>query len=172
MNYNANFIATGESVCAAPYEYKECGLKGIYLINGYDVIEHEGEKYVAVADTEGLNRRIGEFLVARRKELSADEVRFLRKTMDLTQSELGRWMGKDSQTVARWEKGQTAIPAIADRLLRAIFQLKTMAPEERGDFLDLLRNIDDMDDITPCDIEIYLNDDGRWQYIDTYPTHN
>ena len=150
-------------MCAAPYEYRECGLEGIYLHNGYDIIEHEGEKYVSVIDTEGLNRRIGEFLVAHRKTLAADEIRFLRKTMDLTQSELGRWMGKDSQTVARWEKeGQTEIPAVADRLLRAIFQLKTMSPEERENFMDLLRNIEDMDEITPRRVEMYLND-GRWQ---------
>lgn len=162
MTYNANFIRKDEAPCAIPYEYKECGLEGIFLCNGYDVIEHSGEHYVSVVDTEGLNRRIGEYLVANRKELAPNEIRFLRKTMDLTQSELGRWMGKDSQTVARWEKGQTPIPGVADRLLRAIFQLQTMSPDERESFMELLRNIEDMDDLTPRRIELYLRD-GRWE---------
>ncbi len=162
MNYNANFIRTGEALCAASYEYTECGLAGIFLHNGYDIIEHGGEQYVSVTDTEGLNRRIGEFLVANRKELAPDEIRFLRKTMDLTQSELGRWMGKDSQTVARWEKGHTPIPSVADRLLRGIFTLQTMGPDERDSFMDLLRNIEDMDDLTPRRVELYLNN-GHWE---------
>jgi len=161
MSCNINLRRRGEAT-AEPYEYKESGLDGIFLHNGYDVIEHEGEKYVSIVDTEGLHRRIGEFLVANRKEFAPNEIRFLRKTMDLTQSELGRWMGKDSQTVARWEKGQTEIPTVADRLLRAIFQLRTMAPEEREAFLDLLRDIEDMDELTPRRVEMYLAADGRW----------
>lgn len=162
MNCNASFIRTGDAICAAPYEYRECGLEGIYLHNGYDIVEHEGQNYVSITDTIGLNRIIGEFLVSNRKVLSADEIRFLRKTLDFTQSELGRWMGKDSQTVARWEKGETQIPVVADRLLRAIFQLNTMDPEEREKFVELLRNIEDMDEITPRRLEMCLLN-GTWQ---------
>ncbi|ANY18795.1 hypothetical protein A6F68_00260 [Tsuneonella dongtanensis] len=162
MNCNVNLMREGEAVAAEPYEYKECGLEGIFLHNGYDIIEHEGERFVSVVDTESLHRSIGEFLVVQKKELAPNEVRFLRKTMDLTQSELGRWMGKDSQTVARWEKGQTDIPTVADRLLRAIFLLRTMAPEERENFLDILKDIEDMDDLTPRRVEMYLNRDGNW----------
>ena len=162
MNCNLGFVRNGQAIAAEPYEYKESGLEGIFLHNGYDVIYRDGERYISVEDTEGLHRRIGEFLVANRKEFAPNEVRFLRKTMDLTQSELGRWMGKDSQTVARWEKGQTEIPTVADRLLRAIFLLRTMSPDEREAFLDLLREIEDMDDLTPRRVEMYLAKDGRW----------
>jgi DNA-binding transcriptional regulator YiaG len=157
MTYQADFVRRDEAVCAVPYEYKECGLEGIFLHNGYEIIEHDGELYASVAETEALHRRIGEYLVATRKELAPEEIRFLRKTMDLTQSELGRWIGQSSQAVARWEKGQTDIPGPADRLLRAIFMLKTMSPDEREEFLDLLRSIEDMDDLTPRRIELYLN---------------
>ncbi len=163
MNCNVNLIRKGRAVEAVPYEYKECGLDGIFLHNGYHVIEHDGECFVSVEDTEGLHRSIGEFLVIQKKELTSKEIRFLRKTMDLTQSELGRWMGKDSQTVARWEKGQTDIPTVADRLLRAIFLLRTMAPNERGNFLNILKDIEDMDDLTPRRVEMYLERDGSWR---------
>ena len=162
MTCKAEFIHRGEALKAVPYEYNECGLEGIFLHSGYDTIEHDGECYVSVVDTEGLHRRIGEFIVANRKELAPDEIRFLRKTMDLTQSELGRWIGQSSQQVARWEKGHSEMPGPADRLLRAIFLLRTMAPDEREEFLKLLRDIEDMDDLTPRRVEMYLND-GRWE---------
>lgn len=163
MNCNVDLVRRGEAVAEGSYEYRECGLQGIFLHNGYDIIEHDGERYVSVVDTEGLHRAIGEMLVVNSKELAPSEIRFLRKTMDLTQSELGRWMGKDSQTVARWEKGQTTIPTVADRLLRAIFLLRTMEPNERESFLDILRDIEDMDDLTPRRVELYLARDGHWK---------
>ena len=157
-----NFIRTGEDICAVPYEYKECGLAGIFLHNGYDITEHDGERYVSVVDTEGLHRRIGEYLVANRKELAPDEIRFLRKTMDITQSDLGRWIGQSSQQVARWEKGQSDVPGPADRLLRAIFLLRKLGPDEREPFLELLQSIEDMDDLTPRRVKLYLNG-GQWE---------
>lgn len=162
MTCNANFIRKGEAASAVPYEYRECGLEGIFLHNGYDVLEHDGERHVSVSETERLHRRIGEYLVAHRKELAPEEVRFLRKTMDLTQSELGRWIGQSSQQVARWEKGQSEIPGPADRMIRAIFLLRTTSPTERDEFLALLRSIEDMDDLTPRRVELYLNG-GQWQ---------
>ena len=162
MNCNVDLMRGDEALAAEPYEYKECGLEGVVLHNGYDIIEHEGERFVSVVDTEGLHRSIGEMLVINSKELAPSEIRFLRKTMDLTQSELGRWMGKDSQTVARWEKGHTDIPTVADRLLRAIFLLRTMEPEERENFMEILRDIEDMDDLTPRRVEMYLAQDGHW----------
>jgi DNA-binding transcriptional regulator YiaG len=162
MTNKADFIRRGEAKCAVPYEYKECGLEGIFLHNGYDAIEHDGERFVSVFETEKLHRKIGEYLVATRKELAPDEIRFLRRTMDLTQSELGRWIGQSSQQVARWEKGQSEIPGPADRLMRAIFLLRTMAPDEREEFLQLLRDIEDMDELTPRRVELYLKG-GQWQ---------
>jgi DNA-binding transcriptional regulator YiaG len=162
MTCNATFIRHGEDVSSVPYEYTECGLEGIFLHNGYDIIDYSGERFVSVSDTEGLHRRIGEYIVANRKELAPEEIRFLRKTMELTQSELGRWIGQSSQQVARWEKGQSEIPGPADRLLRAIFLLRTMAPNEREEFMELLRSIEDMDDLTPRRVELYLNGD-QWE---------
>lgn len=154
-----HFIRKDVPRCAEPYEYKECGLQGIFLHNGFEVIEREGEQFVSVFDTDGLHHAIGMHIVQHRKELAPEEVRFLRKTMDLTQSELGRWMGQSSQQIARWEKGQSDVPGPADRLLRAIFLLQTMGPDERENFLNVLKDIEDMDDLTPRRIQLYLNGD-------------
>lgn len=39
-----NFFKPVKEVCAEPYHYKACGLDSIFLLNGYDVEEHDGER--------------------------------------------------------------------------------------------------------------------------------
>lgn len=41
--------------------------------------------------------------------------------MNLTQSDLGKFVGMSSQPVARWEKGESDITRAADLLVRAIY---------------------------------------------------
>ena len=166
-NTGKHFARKGGAARAdEPYEYRECGLRNIFLHNGFEVVERDGEQYVAIIDTDGLQCAIGTCLVRNRKSLAQDEFRFLRKTMDMTQAELGRWIGQSSQQVARWEKGQSEISGPADRLLRAIFMLKTKGPDERENLLKLLMDMDDMDDMdemddfTPRRTQLYLNDDA------------
>lgn len=117
-----NFYLTGEAVGdSKPYLYRACGLDGIFLLNGFDLHEHDGEQHVSINDIDGLHIAIGKHLVIQRKALAPKEVRFLRKTMDLSQAELAEELGKTSQSVARWEKGMHDIPGSAEKLLRAIF---------------------------------------------------
>jgi DNA-binding transcriptional regulator YiaG len=137
-------------------------LAGIYLHNGYEAVEHDGEKYVSIKDTLGLNRCIGEHIVYTRKELTAEEIKFLRKTMDMTQSELGQWMGYSSQQVARWEKAQAAIPDPAGRLFRALFLDKMRRPDECWSFMELLTSIEEIDDTPPRELSFCFDGDS-WQ---------
>jgi DNA-binding transcriptional regulator YiaG len=162
MRTASHFVRRGETLRPVPYEYKECGLAGIYLHSGYETAEHAGEKFVSVIDTAGLHRCIGHHIIYTRKELSPEEIKFLRKTLDLTQSELGQWMGQSSQQVARWEKGQSAIPGPADRLLRAIFLEEIQGPDERWDFVDLLRTLEELDDAPPRKLAFCFDGDS-WQ---------
>ena len=162
MSTARHFIRRGEEMRPVPYEYKECGLAGIYLHSGYEPAELDGETYVSVVDTEGLHKCIGHHIVYTRKELLPEEIKFLRKTMDLTQSELGQWMGQSSQQVARWEKGQSAIPGPADRLLRAIFMVETKPSEEDWSFVDLLRTLEELDDSPPRKLTFCFDGDS-WQ---------
>jgi transcriptional regulator with XRE-family HTH domain len=82
--------------------------------------------------------------------------------MDLTQSELGQWMGQSSQQVARWEKGQSAIPGPADRLLRAIFLCEIRETNEDWSFMDFLQSIEELDDTPPRDL-VFCFDGSNWQ---------
>ncbi len=112
----AAIATSGES-----YPYRECGLDNIFLRNGFETLQHDGEEHFAVADVDGLHAVIGRYLATQSKALSPTEVRFLRKQMDLTQADLAARLGCDTQTVARWEKGTTALPGPEEKLLRATF---------------------------------------------------
>ncbi len=158
------FCLEGEELKKEPYRYRACGLDGIYLLNGYEVEAHDGEDYVSITDLEGLHQAIGRHLVMFRKALSPREIRFLRNTMGLTQAELAKRLGNNSQSVARWEKGECEIPGTAERLLRAVFWLSCMTESEMEELKELLETkleeLDDFDELTAPTARFTLVD--RW----------
>lgn len=113
------WLLQGEEV-KGPLHYPECGLDDVYLLNGYEHVETAYGHGIAVKGLEELREAIALRLVRRKKVLSGKEVRFLRKQLDLTQADLGKLLGMDSQTVARWEKGQNKVNGAADRVLRLL----------------------------------------------------
>ena len=137
------FSGAGVSNDVAPYHYKQCGLDDIYLLNGFHTHLVDDEVGVAVQDADGLHRAIALNIVRNKAVLCGKEVRFLRKLLDLTQSELALWLGYSSQQVARWEKGQGVVNSSADRLLRVIY---TASLGDKGsDILDTVRELAELD---------------------------
>ena len=132
----------GDEVLIEPLHYPDCGLDDIFLLNGYEKVETPYGHGISVHDVDGLRAAIAWHLVTRKKLLTGKEVRFLRKEIDLTQSELGRLFGVDAQTVARWEKGENNVSGPADRLLRALY-----LEHVNGDLKvqDMLRVLDELD---------------------------
>lgn len=102
-------------------EYTGCGLPNIFLSNGYSEMETPYGKSVSIDDAEGLHRAIGMEIVNKEPTLSGPEFRFLRKELQLSQDKLGGLLGRDSQTIALWEKEKSDLPKMADMLLRAIY---------------------------------------------------
>ena len=144
---------------AEKYHYTGCGLDNIYLVNGFT---HQPSNYgagVTVNDVDGLHRAIGENLATNKKELSGKELRFLRKEMDLTQAELGRFIGFSSQQVARWEKSQSPIAQPADYLVRKLY-LEHIDGEVS--LIDLVKKLDEHD---ACDADenIFEAFEGHWK---------
>ncbi|HGT2360066.1 TPA: helix-turn-helix domain-containing protein [Yersinia enterocolitica] len=103
------------------YHYTESGLTTVWLANGYHYDVINGEQFTSIDDVDGLHRLIGKILVNRCKPLVADEIRFIRVEMNMSQKVLATLLGVDIQTVARWEKGQTSLPRTADVALRALY---------------------------------------------------
>ena len=143
-----------------PFHYTGCGLDNVYLTSGYQTKEVGGETYVAVHDVEDLHTAIALFLARQKKVLDGQEVRFVRKFLDLTQRELGTFLGVSDQSVARYEKGQTKFEGAADALLRLLVVAKA------GGCIDVreeLESIRTADDAASADVTFELGSDHEWR---------
>lgn len=136
--------------------YRECGLRNVWLANGF--VEH-ATPYgpgVAIDDLAGLHRAIAHGLVNKGGKLTGTELRFLRQEMGLSQAKLATMLGNEAQTVALWEKrgGQ---PKIADRFIRAIYRELN---EGNAKIRDMIERLVDCD-LDEADARITLEQDGR-----------
>ena len=60
------------------YKYTECGLKNVYLVNGFHERKTPYGKAVSIDNVEGLHRVIGLHLADNKPNLTGAEFRFLR----------------------------------------------------------------------------------------------
>jgi hypothetical protein len=96
------------------------GLPNVFLEDGYAHRETGEGRVVVVHDIPGLYVAIGE-AVARRRDLTGAEVRFLRKRLELSQAELAACLQTSEQTVSLWERGKVNIPGSESMLLRVLY---------------------------------------------------
>lgn len=123
------------------YHYTTCGLRNVWLANGYDERKTPYGKATAVRDLEGLHRAIGRWLVANRPRLSGGEFRFLRKELGLSQGALAEMLGNDEQSVSLWER-KSNVPVWADRFLRALYREATEGSAQIRAMIDRLVRLD------------------------------
>lgn len=142
-----------------PYQYSESGLDNVWLTNGFDHQEYDGEVFTRVRDPDALHRAIAKNLIQRQGTLDGKELRFVRKEMDITQAELARLMDVTSQTVARWEKDEVAIPRTTDLLLRA-FMLCHL--QGSVDVCALAERLSAADQTFNAEIINLTHEDGAW----------
>lgn len=145
-----------------PLHYTECGLDGVYLISGYELVKtpYEDGEGIAIKNLDALHRAIGIYLANQKKALSGKELRFLRKQMDRTQSQLGQVIGLSSQQVARWEKGESDISGPADVLVRALF---IQHAGGKVDLQSLAKRLDEIDAPIVDKTFFEETDSGGWK---------
>ena len=80
-------------------------------------------------------------LIKYKPRLSGGEFRFLRKELDMSQAALARVLGKDAQSVARWEKSGRP-PKMAERFLRALYREHVEGNARIQDIVDRLNEMD------------------------------
>ena len=109
--------------------YLDGGLDNIWLANGYTLRQTAHGPAVAVHDIDGLTQAICLALAGKPGRLSGKEFRYLRQGgMLLSQPALGRMLGADAQSVARWEKSGR-VPMWADKLMRILYSAHTNGEE-------------------------------------------
>lgn len=127
------------------YHYTECGLDNIYLVNGVKITKTKsGDEEIFIHDIHGLHKAIGMILVSKRGLLSGKEIKFIRSTLDLSQTTLAKILGCSYQTILLWEKNKGIISKTADHLLRAIF-FSYLDVESGRAIYDKINEISDLD---------------------------
>jgi len=152
---NAAWTHEGEKE-KTPLHYTQCGLDDIYLLSGYERVKTAYGEGLSIKNADQLHKAIGWHLASQTKTLSGKELRFLRKQMNLTQSDLAKLLGLISQQVARWEKGECEISGPADRLIRALF-IQLAGGELRLE--ELVKALDELD--APLEQKSYFVNNGR-----------
>ncbi len=142
------------------HHYQDCGLKNVWLRNGYRKEKSPYGETIAIDDIQGLHKAIALQLLSFGSKLKGTELRFLRKELDMSQKALGALIGIGEQTIALCEKSKQKITKPAERLLRVI------ATEHiKGNVMvrDLVERINDLDQNTTQKM-VFGEHRKQWKY--------
>ncbi len=104
------------------YRWDDMGLKNVWLANGYTLHQTPYGQGVSFEDVEGLTRAVSLALARKPGKLTGAEFRYLRQAgLGMSQPSLGKVLGADAQSIARWEKSGK-IPKWANRMIRLVFE--------------------------------------------------
>jgi putative transcriptional regulator len=144
------------------YHYVESGLPNVYLINGYREVKTPYGRGISIQDFEELHMAIAYALVEMKSFLTGPEVRFIRKLLELTQTQLASLLGVEEQSVRRWEK-LARVPKQADHGIRLVF--RDLTHRVTTPLSDLVRQIDTADSREPNTVRYRFrpNAKQRWQ---------
>ncbi|CAQ83636.1 MULTISPECIES: helix-turn-helix domain-containing protein [Photorhabdus] len=144
------------------YHYVESGLSNIWLANGFQQEITDGEVYISIDNLDELHRLISKALVSLKRPLSAEEMRFLRIEMNMSQKLLSNLLGVDIQTIARWEKGQSSIPRVADVALRSLY---TESINEQSYIGEILRTLSETSIQQQVEKLVFAEKGDMWQKL-------
>ncbi len=102
------------------YKFTDGNLRNVWLKNGYEIKNTPYGKAIAIQDVSGLTKAICTAFIRKKGKLTGTEFRYIRLSMLMSQSALGKALGRTEQAVALWEKSGK-IPKFADTLIRVIF---------------------------------------------------
>ena len=103
------------------HHYTDGGLRNVWLANGYQIKKTPYGEAVAIHDGDGLTEAICIALTRKTGILTGVEFRYIRSAgMLLSQPALGKLLGIDGQSIARWEKSGR-VPRWADKLVRLFY---------------------------------------------------
>ena len=105
------------------YHYEECGLSNVWLVDGFEIeTDEEYGELVSIASVNELHKTIGLYLINEKPELNGEEIRFLRKELNLSQKNLAGILSVNESTVRNWESDRVEIGKPAELVLRALYK--------------------------------------------------
>ena len=100
------------------YRYDECGLDNVILKDLAVCIDDDGDEVVTIPNVNILHQILLAQVAGKESGLLPKEIRFLRTEMGLTQAQLGQLVGRDGQSVGRWERGEAPIEQAHEMIVR------------------------------------------------------
>ena len=106
------------------HHYIDCGLRNVYLLNGYCAIKTSAGLRVSVADLYGLHHCVAMWIVEHQPRMRGVELRFLRRQLAITQTHLAYLLGCSQSSIGVWERKRSKqpVPKAVDRLMRLLYQ--------------------------------------------------
>ena len=142
-------------------KYDDCGLRNIWLANGYRYEEIDGHgRCLEIDNIDGLHRSIGHHLVNYRKRLSGAEIRFLRVEMGMSQQRLADCLWVDEQTVSLWERGKRRPTVAGERMLRLLYLEHANGKTKVADMIAQWNDSDRQGDVAP---EVFEETNKGWR---------
>ena len=124
------------------YHYTDGGLRNVWLANGYEIKKTPFGEGVAFHNLDGLTKSICIALTKKAGVLTGSEFRYIRSAgMLLSQPALGKLMGIDGQSVARWEK-TGKVPKWADKLVRLMYLAQAEGNEPISSAVERVKTVE------------------------------
>jgi len=140
------------------YNFTDGGLTNIVLMNGYEEHDTDYGPGVSIHNLDGLIEAICLGLTTKSSPLTAEEFRYLRQALCLSQASVGQLMGLSDQAVAKWEKKQVPLPKLADFAMRAIYMEHAGGNQKVKDLVEALN-------VTERVLTIIMRETEKgWQY--------
>ena len=124
------------------YHYTDGGLRNVWLANGFEIKKTPFGDAVTFHDSDGLTQAICQALAAKIGVLTGVELRYIRSAgMGLSQPVLGKLMGIDGQSIARWEKSGK-VPRWADKLVRLLYTAQAEGNEPIAKAVERIKTVE------------------------------
>jgi DNA-binding transcriptional regulator YiaG len=124
------------------YHYTDGGLRNVWLANGYEIKKTPFGEGVTFHNLDGLTESICIALTNKAGVLTGSEFRYIRSAgMLLSQPALGKLMGIDGQSVARWEK-TSKVPRWADKLVRLLYTAQAEGNEPIAKAVERIKTVE------------------------------
>ena len=124
------------------YHYTDGGLRNVWLANGYEITQTPYGEGVSFHNLDGLTRSICMALTRKASPFTGAEFRYIRSAgMLLSQPALGKLMGIDGQSVARWEK-TSKVPLWADKLVRLLYTAQVKGDEPIAKAVERIKTVE------------------------------
>lgn len=102
------------------YRYTESGLDNVILKNLTIRTDDHGQEVVMIPNINLLHKALTKAIINKPSGIIPKELRFIRTELGFTQSRLAQVVGKDTQTIGRWERGETPIEPSAQTIIRLL----------------------------------------------------